>query len=77
MDSKTWVFSHTADGEYPVTFCGSEEEMDKAATSLMERYRERGYKPPLTVWTGYSWMKKKGPYCQFDEHGKHILGATA
>ncbi len=38
------------------------------------RYRERGYNPPLTVWTGYSWMKKKGPYYQFDDHGKHILG---
>ena len=77
MDSRTWVFSHSPDGEYPVTFCGSEDEMEKAAVALMERYRERGYEPPLTVWTGYGWMKKEGPYCQFDEDGKHLMGATA
>ncbi len=76
-DSRTWVFSHTVDGEFPVVFCGTEAEMEKAATSLMERYRKNGYKPPLTVWTGYGWMKKNGPYCQFDEDGKHVLEASA
>ena len=49
MDSKTWVFSHSSDGEYPVTFCGTEEEMEKVARSLMERYRKSGYEPPLKV----------------------------
>jgi len=77
VDSKTWVFSHSSDGEYPVTFCGTEEEMEKVARSLMERYRKSGYEPPLKVWTGYGWMKHTGPYCEIDEKGKHILGAVA
>ena len=46
MDSKTWVFSHAADGEYPVTFCGSEEKMDVAAKSLMGEVPREGVQAP-------------------------------
>ena len=74
---RRWVFSVPPDGRDHMNFCGTEEEMEKAATSLMERFRRNGYGSVLMVWTGHGWTGRKGPYCKFDESGKHILGATA
>jgi len=73
LDSRTWVFCDSLDGDYPVPFCGTEEEMVKAASDLLSRYRKNGFPKSLTVWTGYSWRKKGKPYCEIDEAGVHVL----
>ena len=75
--SDTWVLCGSPDGKYPVCFNGTEAEMEKVGRSLLERYRKNGFDSPLTVWTGYGWMKKTGPYCEIDENGKRILEAAA
>jgi len=77
VESRTWMISVSPDGEYPFSFCGTEDEMEEAAKDLLARFRRNGFDSKLTVWTGYAWMKKEGPYCRFDEDGKHILGAAA
>ena len=77
MESRTWVLSSTPDGDFPVTFCGTEDEMENEARKLLERFRGSGIDSDLTVWTGYAWMKKQEPYCRIDEEGKHILEASA
>ena len=77
MESNTWVFCDSPDGDYPVQFCGTEKEMEKAGKNLLRRYRASGFPHPLMVWTGYEWMKKGKPCCRIDEQGVHHLEATA
>ena len=34
MESNTWVFCDSPDGDYPVQFCGTEKEMEKAGKEI-------------------------------------------
>jgi len=77
VDSRTWVFSDSPEGDYPIQFCGTEEEMEQEGKRLLKRFRASGFLHPIIVWTGYAWRKKGKPYCKIDEQGVHVLGAAA